>query len=405
METVIKMLTEKFIKAKPILEKLEEHHFEAYFVGGCVRDLLLDRPIKDIDIATSATPEEVQKIFTKVIPVGIEHGTVIVRHEQESYEVTTFRMDGDYSDNRHPDSVTFIKGIDKDLERRDFTINALAMDKAGTVIDLFEGEKDLERQLIRTVGDGSQRFNEDALRMIRALRFSSQLGFKIHPETLQHMIANKEDIAHIAIERITNEIEKFFAGDYVQLGLENLKKTKIYLELPIFKNEPILLQMLPHEMKPLASFAEVIALFHYLYPKVAIETWTKSWKCSNKEKNIAFELFKDLSYYKMNGMDDKLIYQLQANRFKPFIRLIDLLFHKEVTIEELNKKKSALPIQARGELAINGNDLLALFPERKGGVWIKNIIEAIEEQVITGELTNDYHEIKEWLQWNQPEIN
>lgn len=405
MRTVISMLTERFIKAKPILEKLEEHHFEAYFVGGCVRDLLLDRPIKDIDIATSATPEDVQKVFTKVIPVGIEHGTVIVRYKQESYEVTTFRMDGDYSDSRHPDSVEFIKRIDRDLERRDFTINALAMDKTGTIIDLFEGERDLEERLIRTVGDGSQRFNEDALRMIRALRFSSQLGFKIHPETLQHIVANREDIAHISLERITNEMEKFFAGDSVQQGLEYLCETKIYLELPIFKDEPGLLQKLPDKMKPLASFAEAIALFHYLYPEISIETWVKAWKCSNKVKNIAFELFEDLSYYKKNGMDKKLIYQLQAERFKPFIRLTDLLFSKKIPYEELHIKKAALPIQARGELAVNGNDLLALFPERKGGVWIKNTIEAIEEKVITGELTNDYHEIKEWLQWNQPEIN
>lgn len=135
------MLTERFIKAKPILEKLEKHRFEAYFVGGCVRDLLLNRSIKDIDIATSATPEEVQKLFPKVIPVGIEHGTVIVRHEHESYEVTTFRLDGDYSDSRHPDSVEFIKKIDKDLERRDFTINALAMDKTGEIIDLLKEKK------------------------------------------------------------------------------------------------------------------------------------------------------------------------------------------------------------------------------------------------------------------------
>src|SRR5699024_8875411 len=125
------MLTEQFKKALPILEKLEENNYKAYFVGGCVRDLLLDRPIKDVDITTSATPAEVQQLFSKVIPVGIEHGTVIVRHRQESYEVTTFRVDGDYSDNRRPDAVEFIRNIEQDLQRRDFTINALAMDKHG----------------------------------------------------------------------------------------------------------------------------------------------------------------------------------------------------------------------------------------------------------------------------------
>lgn len=405
MKTVIEMLTERFIKAKPILEKLEKHRFEAYFVGGCVRDLLLNRSIKDIDIATSATPEEVQKLFPKVIPVGIEHGTVIVRHEHESYEVTTFRLDGDYSDSRHPDSVEFIKKIDKDLERRDFTINALAMDKTGEIIDLFEGEEDIEARLIRTVGDGSKRFKEDALRIIRALRFSSQLGFKIHPATLQHMVTNKSDIFQISVERITNEMEKFFAGEYVQLGLEYLYKAEIYLDLPVFKDEPILVQKLPREMKPLASFAEVIVLFHYLYPKVSISTWIKAWKCSNRMKRTAFELFEDLSYYKQNGIDNEFIYQLTTDRFEPFIRLTDLLFNKKIIYNELHNKKLALPIQVRNELAIDGNDLLSLYPERKGGPWIKNIIETVEKKVVTGELKNNYQEIKEWLRWNQQEIN
>ena len=132
------MLPEAFLQAIPVLEHIEKHQHKAYFVGGCVRDYLLKRPIGDIDIATSASPSFIQKIFPKVIPVGIEHGTVIVRHNHESFEVTTFRIDGDYTDKRHPDSVVFIDNIDKDLERRDFTINALAMDLNGNMIDLFD---------------------------------------------------------------------------------------------------------------------------------------------------------------------------------------------------------------------------------------------------------------------------
>src|SRR5699024_8265181 len=150
---------------------------EAYFVGGCVRDVLLNRPITDIDITTSATPDRIQNIFPKVIPVGIEHGTVIVRHEKQSYEVTTFRVDGTYSDHRHPDSVQFIRQLDGDLKRRDFTINALAMNKKGKVIDLFSGQKDIENKMIRTVRKDIKRFTVYPWRIILALCISTQIAF------------------------------------------------------------------------------------------------------------------------------------------------------------------------------------------------------------------------------------
>src|SRR5699024_675608 len=156
--------------AIPILRTIESYGHEAYFVGGCVRDVIRKQTIKDIDIATSALPEEIQVIFSKVIPVGIDHGTVIVRYQGNSYEVTTFRDEGEYSDKRHPDEVTFIRDLKQDLARRDFTMNALAMDKDGNIIDPYGGKEDIEDNMIRTVGNARHRFNEDALRMLRAIR-------------------------------------------------------------------------------------------------------------------------------------------------------------------------------------------------------------------------------------------
>src|SRR5690625_2251171 len=196
------MFTKAFQQATEIIDILEKHGFEAYFVGGCVRDLLLHRNVGDIDIATAASPEIIQELFPKVIPVGIEHGTVIVRHKGESYEITTFRKDGDYSDQRHPDDVTFINNIDDDLKRRDFTINALAMDKQGKIIDLFSGKKDLDAKIIRSVGNPRERFMEDPLRIIRGLRFASQLGFAIETETLRQMKFLINEIETVAIERL-----------------------------------------------------------------------------------------------------------------------------------------------------------------------------------------------------------
>src|SRR5690625_477632 len=154
------MLSKKFQVAAEIIDKLEDNGYDAFFVGGCVRDLLLNKEVKDIDIATAAPPSVVQKLFDKVIPVGIDHGTVIVRHKSVSYEVTTFRQDGTYSDQRHPDEVIFINTIEEDLKRRDFTINALAMNKQGNIIDLFEGQKDIQLKKIRSVGNARERSEE-----------------------------------------------------------------------------------------------------------------------------------------------------------------------------------------------------------------------------------------------------
>src|SRR5690625_811220 len=195
------MLSKKFQVAAEIIDKLEDNGYDAFFVGGCVRDLLLNKEVKDIDIATAAPPSVVQKLFDKVIPVGIDHGTVIVRHKSVSYEVTTFRQDDTYSDQHHPDEVIFINTIDEDLKRRDFTINALAMNKHGHIIDLFNGKNDIQNKQIRSVGNARERFLEDPLRIIRALRFSSQLGFMIEAKTLNQMQKLNKEIATVAVER------------------------------------------------------------------------------------------------------------------------------------------------------------------------------------------------------------
>lgn len=399
------MLTKQFLRVIPLLEKIEEHNHEAYFVGGCVRDLILQRSIKDIDITTSATPSEIQQIFPNVIPVGIEHGTVIVRFEKESYEVTTFRTEGDYSDGRHPDHVEFIRNIEQDLERRDFTMNALAMDKEGNIIDLFGGKNDLENRLIRTVGNGRERFNEDALRIIRALRFSSQLGFQIEERTYDAMVASKQAILDISIERITKEMELFFAGDSIKNGINYLVKTKISDVLPIFKDHPGLINELPEEMKPLHTFAEVIAYFQFRFPEISIQQWVKAWKCSNHTKRMADMLCSDIKRYEANGLDEMTIYRLNEEGMKSFIRLVDLIFNVQISLTELHHAKEKLPIQSRSELKINGNHLLSFFPDRKRGSWIKQTLDKIEEAVVTGKVHNQYDEIKEWLKWNPIETN
>lgn len=193
---------------KYIISTLEKEGFEAYIVGGCVRDMLLGTKPKDYDITTSAKPETVISLFHKVIPTGIKHGTVTVCLNNENYEVTTFRSEGNYKDGRHPDKVEFISNLKEDLARRDFTINAMAFNEKEGLKDYFHGLEDLNNKIIRTVGKADERFKEDALRMLRAIRFSAQLDFKINDDTLKSIKKLSHNINFISKERIREEFNK-----------------------------------------------------------------------------------------------------------------------------------------------------------------------------------------------------
>lgn len=195
-------------RGKKVLLALESAGHEAYFVGGCVRDLLLKRPIHDWDITTSALPSQVMDIFQHCIPTGLQHGTITVLEEGNAYEVTTYRTDGGYQDGRHPERVEFIADLEGDLLRRDFTINAMAMDARGVLKDMHGGREDLSHGLLRCVGNPVHRFEEDALRMLRAIRFSAQLGFMIEEKTAQAMAQCAPLCAKLSPERVRDEMEK-----------------------------------------------------------------------------------------------------------------------------------------------------------------------------------------------------
>ena len=196
-----------------IIKTLERAGFEARYVGGCVRDTLLNRPIHDWDIATQALPEDVLRLFAHCVPTGIRHGTVTVLLDGVSAEVTTYRLDGAYHDGRHPDGVRFVRSLAEDLARRDFTINAMAMDEHGAITDLFGGRDDLSRRVIRCVGDPETRFHEDALRMLRAYRFAAQLGFSLDAQTQAVLRRCAPLCAQLSRERVREEAEKALLSD------------------------------------------------------------------------------------------------------------------------------------------------------------------------------------------------
>lgn len=208
----------------------EEAGFEAFLVGGAVRDVVLGKEAHDWDVATNAKPEDVMKIFHKVIPTGIDHGTVTVHLLKKEIEVTTYRIESTYSDGRHPDSVKFASNIEEDLSRRDFTINAMAASlKDGTIVDPFGGQEDIKNKIIRTVGSPFERFNEDGLRPVRALRFSSQLGFEIEKSTFDAIKIPEiqKKISSVSVERFRDELSKLLKSEKPSIGLEKMAETGV----------------------------------------------------------------------------------------------------------------------------------------------------------------------------------
>ena len=225
-------------QAQAILTRLEQAGYQAFAVGGCVRDTLLGRTPGDWDITTSALPQEVMALFDAV-PTGIAHGTVTVRLEGRGFEVTTFRGDGPYLDGRHPSGVVFTRHLEEDLARRDFTVNAMAMDLRGRITDPFGGREDLQRRLLRCVGDPERRLQEDALRILRALRFAAVLGFSVEPETAAALVHQAHRLDLIAPERVSHELQRLLTGAYVGPVLRQFA--------------PVLAAVLP-EIRPLMGF-------------------------------------------------------------------------------------------------------------------------------------------------------
>ncbi|TQS00257.1 CCA tRNA nucleotidyltransferase [Paenibacillus ottowii] len=216
---------EMALRGREVIHTLTTAGHEAYWVGGCVRDELLGRAIHDMDLTTSAEPEEVLALFPHVIPTGIQHGTVTVMQDGHAFEVTTFRTESGYTDHRRPTEVSFVKDIREDLMRRDFTMNAIAMAEHGERVDPFGGEADLRAALVRCVGRAEERFEEDGLRMLRCIRFASVFRFRVAYNTWKGMIRRREGLRYIAMERVRIELEKMLAGPDPLRGLEMLGRS------------------------------------------------------------------------------------------------------------------------------------------------------------------------------------
>ena len=391
-------LPREFEQALPILKKIEAAGYEGYFVGGSVRDVLLGQSIHDVDIATSAFPAEIKSIFPRTIDVGIEHGTVLVLSDEENYEITTFRTESTYQDFRRPDHVEFVRSLEEDLKRRDFTINAFALKEDGTIVDLFNGLSDLENQVLRAVGNPYERFHEDALRMMRGLRFVSQLGFTLEEKTKESIIENHALLEKISIERITIEFVKLLLGKNRKLGVEMFLETKCYAYCPELKGRSEQLRLfseLPTFQLTNEVQAWVLLIDQLGLEETDIRAFLKAWKCSNQLIRQVQQAFKGLQWRKTADYSQELLYDLK----KESIIIVESLlpyFDLENQATAAIKNYEQLPIHALTDLAVNGNDLMNYY-QKKGGKWLKEALEVCETAVLNGKTVNDTESLYSYL--------
>ncbi len=396
----------EFEKALPVLNKIVDAGFEAYFVGGSVRDRILGLIVNDVDIATSAMPHEIKQIFKRTVDVGIEHGTVMVLENDESYEITTFRTESTYKDFRHPDSVTFVRSLTDDLMRRDFTMNAIAMDIEGHLIDPFDGLVDLGKRIIRAVGKPQERFQEDALRMMRAVRFAAQLDFEIEGETLLSIRENAHLLEKIAVERIQVEFEKLLTGEWYFIGLASMIKTNLYVYCPGLADKKDAMMTL---IERSISFQNIRQAWAYLLFQInahhtdgAFEPrpFLKAWKLSNQMIKDAITLFKAFNIRLEEGyLNDWQLFHLGA---KFSLEVEDLMEHEGRKQEHLKvlERYDNLPIKDKDELAVTGNHLMQETKTRPGR-WMGEALEKALKAVIYKEIPNEKEAIVHWLKEKQ----
>ncbi|CAM4150325.1 CCA tRNA nucleotidyltransferase [Lacicoccus alkaliphilus] len=375
-----------------IIRKLNERGFEAFFVGGCVRDFYMARDIQDVDITTDAKPEEVESLFEKTIDVGKVHGTIIVMAEGTPFEVTTYRTDGIYTDHRHPDEVIFSNRLNEDLKRRDFTMNAMAMAEDYTFHDPYEGREAIEKCEITTVGYASDRFGEDALRMVRALRFMSVLDFGIEEETGVAMTANAHLMKHVSVERIVTEFKKMYNGVALDQAKVKLVRTGLARHIPFFSEitDDDLLK------------SRVDDLLDELIVQVIRDPSLKGslhhLKLSNKELHTVKGCAALHEALEKGDHPLEVSYSFDEDILERFAAANDQnhLTQQSSLLQKAQALKLSLPISSKKDLEVDGRDLMELYSSRSGP-WIKECLNIIEREVLFGRLKNNHNDIIDWV--------
>ena len=401
-----------------IIKLLESEGHEAFAVGGCVRDALMGREPYDWDITTSAAPTDIKGIFHRTIDTGLQHGTVTVMLDHVGYEVTTYRIDGSYSDGRHPDKVQFTKNLVEDLKRRDFTINAMAYNPKTGIVDEFDGIGDLDRRLIKCVGNPKERFTEDALRMLRAVRFAAKLGFEIEEKTAEAIKDMAGNISKVSKERIQTELDKLITSENPQVLMEvyNLSLDKYILEDSVLLDEGA-----EAKYKNIIEVMKNTELNHYIrwaafmmYEGSNTKHVLKKLKFDNKTINICGKLVESISYFDCCKYIDKnienkkycirkLLVDMGAHVFEDYYLPFMIAVAKVTNMISLNADvfqeiKSLFKeiindgdCIIKNQMALKGADLKALGVEP--GKVMGEVIDRLFEEILKNPKLNNKEEL------------
>lgn len=371
--------------AKMVLKILKKHGYEAYIVGGAVRDHILKMPLTDIDITTNAKPYQVGKIFN-MKPTGLKYGTVTVLFRDEKFEITTYRLDGPYEDDRHPDRVTFAETVEEDVIRRDFTINGLLMDENMEIFDHVDGKKDIDAKFIRAIGDPYLRFSEDALRMLRAIYFQSKLGFQITKETRDAMFDLKDRLKNVAMERILAELIKILKGKHLKKALKTMVTTGIHEVLPGLE-KGIAFIANQDEM----PFVDVFFTMCFTLNRGIVPS---KWKFSNKQKHRYLTAAKLANTKtKFDAVD---LYTYGIDLCLLAARVNYMLKRERLIQNELLTLYDQLPIQSELDLKLKPYEMMDML-NKKAGAWLKEIQHKMVLAILNGQLENNKEDLKDFL--------
>ncbi|WP_256721642.1 CCA tRNA nucleotidyltransferase [Paenibacillus odorifer] len=417
------------LAAENVISELTQNGHEAFWVGGCIRDELLGRPVHDMDITTSAVPEEVIAIFARSIPTGLAHGTVTVLQDGHGFEVTTYRTESGYVDHRRPDHVEFVSDVKEDLRRRDFTINAICCGLGGDLIDPFGGEKDLALRVIRCVGDAEERFDEDALRMLRCVRFASVLDFSIAKNTWRGLLRQRDKLAHIAVERVRAELDRIVEGPHPRRGLAMLARCELLargkapfpwtgtdlaaaaaLTAGIGELESAHLRwaLLLHALKQSAQEADELlrawtfsgttrtSVVQVLRVR---EAWTAALEAVPPGEPGGTDLLRRrwIAAVLTFGVEAaegwlSLLAIMPAAALPAANQPADAEVSPAVTTAPAREWIAQMPLKSLSELAVTGNELAEAL-EKRPGPWLGNMLSALLQATASGDLLNNKQEL------------
>ncbi|MCT8138921.1 CCA tRNA nucleotidyltransferase [Anaerobacillus sp. CMMVII] len=373
-----------FHHAKEVIAKLEKAGYESYIVGGAVRDHLLQRDIHDIDLATSARVEEIERLFPRTIDVAIKHGTVIVLHGNQSFEVTSFRGNC----------------LLEDLKLRDFTMNAIALTGNGQIIDPYFGHKDIQNKVIRAVDNPLERFSEDPLRMLRAIRFVSKLSFSIEKETESAIEIYGHNINKVAIERVSVELEKIWFGQNVVSAWRKFLDTKLMNKIehlrplqPALTDEKII-----RTFPRLHTVTEIWSVLLFTKHELRVKEFLKQWKQPNKVITEVELILSRLERCLNQGLTAEDLYDFGLATSKKAERIRAALLNEEADLSKIEAAFQALPITEKKQLAIKGTDVVKFLTKDDPKSRISELLTLAEKAVLMKQVENQKDEIIHWLQ-------